>query len=105
MRCQIVARWLEFPAALLREAHLILTIFDLLTFGRPESEIQHFQHVAIAPHLGYHVCKDMVNSDMKNSLEPVVEFGPGQQMKALHALSVHFGFHSVALSELACHAP
>ena len=105
MQCQIVARWLEFPAALLREVHLTLTIFDPLTFGRLESEIQHFQHVAIAPHLGFHVCKDMVNADMKNSHDTFAGFGPGLQMESLRALFARWDFRFAAVSELACHAP
>ena len=104
MQYRSVARWLEFPADLLREVRPILTKADLCEDGHIESEILSFQHFAIAPHLGFHVCMDMVYLDMMNSLGNVVGFGPCQQMQAAHALSVHLGFHSVALSKAACHA-
>ena len=83
MQCQNVARWLEFPAALLMEVHLTLIAFDLSTFGRLGLVIQHFQHVEFVPHWGSHVCMDMVNADMKNSLETVVGFCPGLQVDSL----------------------
>ena len=106
MQYRNVARWLEFPADLLREVHPILMKADLTLCedGHIESGILNFQHSAAVPHLGFHVCMDMVNLDMMNSLGRVVGFGPCQQMQAAHALSVHLGFHSVALSEAACHA-
>ena len=98
MQYRNVARWLEFPAALLREVHLILTTVDPLTFGRLELVIQHFQHVAIVPHLGFHVCTDMVNADMKNSLETFAGFGPGLQMESVRVLLAQLDFRFAAVS-------
>ena len=98
MQCQNVARWLDFPAALLLEVRLTLTVNDPLTFGRLGSETQHFQHVAIVPHWGFLVCTDMVNSDMMNSLETFAGFGHGLQLESSRALFALTDFRFAALS-------
>ena len=98
MQCQNVARWLDFPAALLLEVHLTLRTIDPLTFGRLGLVTQHFQHVAIVPHWGFHVCTDMVNADMMNSLETFAGFGPGLQMESLRVLFAQMDFRFAALS-------